>query len=392
MDFRFSAEQEAFRKEVREFFHEEMSPEATEGHRDSKEISGWTTEFERSLRRKTGQRGYLGVAWPEEYGGQGKGMVYQALLGYEAAYANAPAVDMGVSLVAPPLMLFGTEEQKQTYLPKILAGEINFCLGYSEPGAGSDLAGLETKAVEDGDEFVVTGQKIFTTHAHDADYCWLAARTDPNVPKHKGISLMIMDMKSSGIVVRPLWTMAGWRHNEMFMDGVRIPKTSLVGELHRGWYQVATALDFERSTFSAYGSARKHFEQLTHYCKIHWRDGQPLSRDPLIRSKLAGIAIDLAAGVRLSMRVASLQAQGQFPNYEASVTKIFSTELQQRIATVGYEVLGLYGGLDKGSPYAPDNGLFAHLMLNSHVASIGAGSNEIQRNIIAQRGLGMPSA
>ena len=392
MDFSFNQEQEAFRKELREFFAEEMAPEKTEGQRDRREMTGWTSQFERSMRRKTGERGYLGVAWPKAYGGQGRDMIYQAILGYEAAYAGAPAVDIGVSIVAPPLMLFGTEEQKKLYLPKIVKGEANFCLGYSEPGAGSDLAGLETKAVVDGDDFVVTGQKIFTTHAHDADYCWLAVRTDPNAPKHKGISLMIMDMKSENISLRALWTMAKWRHNEMFLDGVRLPQTSLVGELHQGWYQVATALDFERSNFAGYGGARRQYEELVHYCKIQWRNGRPLAKDPIIRSKLAQIGIDIAVGLRFSMRIASMQAQGLVPNYEASVNKVWSSEMQQRIGGIAYEILGLYGAIEEGSPYAEAQGMWAHQNLNWPAATVGAGANEIQRNVIAQRGLGMPRA
>jgi alkylation response protein AidB-like acyl-CoA dehydrogenase len=392
MDFRFTPDQETFAQELREFFAQEMAPEKTKGHADHKEIHGYTPAFERQLRRKTGDRGYLGVAWPKEYGGQAKGMFYQALLGYEAAYAGAPAVDIGVSIVAAPLMLFGTPEQKSFFLPKILKGEINFCLGYSEPGAGSDLANLETRAKMDGDEFVVTGQKIFTTGAHKADYCWLAARTDLNAPKHKGISLMIMDMKTPGIVVRPLWTIADWRHNEVFLDHVRVPKTALVGELHRGWYQVATALDFERSGFAAYGTAQRGLEHLTRYCRIHWRNGRPMSKDPEIRQKLAQLQIDISVGLRLTKRVAWMQAAGKVPNYEASANKIWGSELLQRMGHLGMQIMGLYGGMEHGSPNAPAGGFFPHEYKHSLAGTIGAGTNEIQRNIIAQRGLGMPRA
>ena len=173
-----------------------------------------------------------------------------------------------------------------------------------------------------------------------------------------------MDMKSEGVSLRPLWTMAKWRHNEMFLDNVRVPKTALVGELHQGWYQVATALDFERSNFAAYGTLRRQFEEIVHYSKIHWRDGQPLSKDPLVRAKLAQVGIDIAAGLRFSLRVASMQARGLVPNYEASVNKIWSSELQQRLGQIGYETLGLYGGVGEGSPYAEANGLWAHQTLN----------------------------
>ncbi|MEE9285039.1 MAG: acyl-CoA dehydrogenase family protein [Dehalococcoidia bacterium] len=390
MDFRFTQEQETFQHELRDFFAQEMAPEKTEGHRDRTEMYGYDLAFERALRRKTGEQGYLGVAWPEEYGGQGKGMFYQAILGYEAAYAAAPAVDIGVSIVAAPMMIFGTPEQKAFFLPKILKGEVNFCLGYSEPGAGSDLASLETRAEVDGDHFVLTGQKIFTTGAHKADYCWLAARTDPQAPKHKGISLIIVDMKSPGITPRPLWTIAGWRHHEMFLDHVRVPKTNLIGELHRGWYQVATALDFERSGFTAYGTAQRGLERLVEYCKRHWRDGRPLSKDPLVRAKLAQVAIDISVGLRFTKRVAWMQAAGQVPNHEASVNKVWGTELLRRLSDDGTKILGLYGGLEPDSPYAPLDGWFPYEYQHSVAGTIGAGSNEIQRNVIAQRGLGMP--
>jgi len=392
MDFRFTQEQEAFAQELRAFFAEEMAPERTRDHHDHREMSGYSAAFERSLRRRTGERGYLGVAWPSEYGGQAKGMFYQAILGYEAACAGAPAVDIGVSIVAAPLMLFGTPEQKALFLPKILKGEINFCLGYSEPGAGSDLASLETRAEVDGDEFVINGQKIFTTGAHKADYCWLAARSDPQAPKHKGISLMIVDMRTPGIAVRPLWTIAGWRHNEVFFQNVRIPKTALVGELHRGWYQVATALDFERSGFAAYGTAQRGLEQLVRYCKIHWREGRPMSKDPQIRAKLAQLQIDIQAGLRFTKLVASMQAAGRVPTHEASVNKIWGSELLLRMAHVGMQIMGLYGGLEPESPYAPAGGFFPHEYKHALAGTIGAGTNEIQRNVIAQRGLGMPRA
>ena len=390
MDFRFTPEQEAYADDLRAFFEEKMAAEGVKDQRDPTQMYRWSIPFERKMRRETGEAGHLGVAWPEKYGGRGKDMVHQAILGYEAAYADAPAFDMGVSFVAAPLMLFGSEEQKAFHLPKILSGEARYCLGYSEPGAGSDLASLQTSAVQDGDEFVINGQKIFTTQGHDADYCWLAARTDPEAPKHKGVSVILMDMKSPGVTVRPLWTMAKWRHNEVFFDNVRVPKTDLVGELHRGWYQVAAALDVERSSFPAYGEARHWVEALVKYCKTHWRDGKPLSQDPIIRQKLARLATQVAAGYRLSMRVAWLQSRGDAPNYEASVTKVYGSELRKRIANTGYQILGHYGNLEEGSPHAQADGVFFFQALTYFTGTIGAGANEIQRNIIAQRGLGMP--
>ena len=390
MDFRFTPEQEAFQKEVRAFFKELVAPEKTKGQEDFTELYGLKQPFERALRKAAGDAGYLGVAWPKEYGGQGKDMLYQAIVAYEAAYVGAPVMDISVAMVAAPLMLFGTPEQKAFFLPKILRGELNICLGYSEPNAGSDLANLETKAVADGDDYVINGRKIFTTGAHKADYSWFAARTDPDAPKHKGISIFLIDMKTPGIKVEPVETMAGWIHYRLFLNDVRIPKTSLVGELHRGWYQVATALDFERSNFSAYGQAQRLFDELIHYCRIHWRNGRPLNKIPEVRQKLAQISIDLSTGMRFTKRVAAMQAAGKVPNYEASMNKIWGSELLQRIALTGTQIMGLYGGLERGSPHAPEKGHFSYEYLHGIVGTIGAGSNEIQRNVIAQRGLGMP--
>ena len=377
MEFRFTQEQQDYAEELRAFFKEKMSAPEVKDERDPTQMYRWSIPFERKMRRETGEAGHLGVAWPEEYGGRGKDMVHQAILGYEAAFAA-------------PLMLFGSEEQKAFHLPKILSGEARYCLGYSEPSAGSDLASLQTSAVQDGDEFVINGQKIFTTQGHDSDYCWLAARTDPEAPKHKGVSVLLIDMKSPGITVRPLWTMAKWRHNEVFFEDVRVPKADLVGELHRGWYQVTAVLDGERSSFPAYGEARRWVEALVKYCKTHWRDGRPLSQDPVIRQKLARLASEVAAGYRLSMRVAWLQSRGSVPNYEASVTKVYGSELRKRIANTGYQILGHYGNLDEGSPHAQVDGVFFFQVLGYFSSTIGAGANEIQRNVIAQRGLGMP--
>ena len=390
MDFSFTPEEEAFREQVLSFLKEELSPEVRERHRDLTDYSWVDEELEHEFRRRVSASGLLGMGWPKEYGGQGKRGFYGPITAFEMARANAPGHFHGTRIIGPSIMLFGSEEQKRSFLPKIASGEVDFSLGYSEPGAGSDLANLQTRAVTDGDDFVITGQKIFTSGAHRADYCWMVARTNPNVPKHKGISIFLVPFKTPGITIRPLWTMAGWRHNEVFFDGARVPKSSLVGERDRGWYHLMTALDFERSGFLYLGGAQRLFEVLVKYCKSATRNGKSLAQDPMVRRELAQLKIELDAAMRLSKRVPWMQETGQSPTTESSMSKIWVTELTRRICQTGTRIMGLYGGLMAGSPLAPAEGQLAFSYLDTIRTTIAAGSNEVQRNIIAQRGLGMP--
>ncbi len=390
MDFRFTEEQEKLRQEMREFFQRELAPEKTAGQDDPLQPGGYKLEFWKAFQKKMGEAGFLARYVSPKYGGLGRPHIDHALVQYEHAYANAPGGDLAWVLLGQPIGLFGSEDQKSFYLPKIVNGEVVFCVGYSEPSAGSDLASLRCQAVADGDDFVINGQKIFTTNGHFADFCWLLARTDPSAPKHKGLSLFILDMKTPGITVRPLWTMAGWRHNEVFFDNVRIPKSTLVGELNRGWYQVAAALDFERSFFGAYGSANRLLDEMVDFCKNTQRNGRPMSKDPLIRQQLAQFRIDIDTGFRFSLKVAWMQSAELVPNYEASMNKIWASELIQRMVRWSIQALGLYGPLMKGSKYAVADGMFAFELLDCIPGSIAGGTNEIQRNIVAQRGLGLP--
>jgi alkylation response protein AidB-like acyl-CoA dehydrogenase len=296
-----------------------------------------------------------------------------------------------IGWVCPTIMLFGTEEQKKKYLPRAARGEITFCLGYSEPNAGSDLASLRTTAIEDGDDFVVNGQKVWTTIAHRANYCWLAARTNPDAPKHKGVSMFIVDMKSPGIDVRPLINILGFHSfNEVFFDSVRIPKENLVGEKDKGWYQLAVALDFERSGVGLPARARVLVDTLIQFCKETKRDGKPLSEDPIIRKKLAQLAVDAEVLRLLCYRITWLQTNNRIPNYEASVTKVCSSELLERMADVGMRILGPYSQLDRGSKWSVFDGDILRLFLTAPSLGVGGGTSEIMRSIIAMRGLGLP--
>ncbi len=390
MDFEWAPGVEQFRQEVRAWLKEELAPEKVARYLDPTEHSGWSIEFEGIFRKKLAAKGYAGVSWPGEYGGGGKGMAYQAVMTTELVYAGAPAMGTTNNIVGPALMHVGTDEQKKEFLPRIARGEIEFCLGYSEPGAGSDLANLQTRAIEQGDEYVTNGQKIFTGGAHHVDYCWLAARTDPDALKHKGISLFIVDMKTPGIQVRTLWTLPGWKHCEVFFDDVRIPRKCLVGDKERGWQAVSTALNVERAGLMFYGGAERQLVELMDYCRTHERQGQPISKHPRVRQELVQLYIDLQCGYRLTKRIMAMHDKGRVPDVETSINRLWVGQLRHNIPRWGTRIMGLYGTLMPGSPYAPVDGMLAYEYLECIPNTISGGAAEIQRNIIAQRGLKMP--
>jgi alkylation response protein AidB-like acyl-CoA dehydrogenase len=269
-------------------------------------------------------------------------------------------------------------------LPRIARGETEFALGYTEPQAGSDLASLEIKAVENGDYYITNGQKVFNTACHYAEYHWLGVRTDSTAAKHRGISLFIVDLKSPGITIHPIYGMGGWRTNEVFYDNVRVPKKNLVGQLNRGFYHIAVALDLERG--GPAGASLRHFEELASYVK----QISALAKDPQVRQQLSQLAIDVEVTRLLAVRVACMRDSGIVPNYEAAVLKLFRSELDQRLANAGMQVLGLYGQLQTGSKQVPLGGEVEWRYRDSVVETIIAGTSEIQRNIIAMRGLGLP--
>jgi alkylation response protein AidB-like acyl-CoA dehydrogenase len=387
MEYRFSPEEEAFRHEVRAFLRRELPPgyigPATLGDEED-------AALHRRMQRLLAQRGWLTIGWPREYGGQGASPILQTIFTEEVAYHRSPGVDTaGVKMLGPTLMLWGSEEQKRAFLPPIARGEVNWCQGYSEPGSGSDLASLQTRAVADGDDFVITGSKIWTSRAHRADWMFLLARTNPEAPKHRGITFFLVDMRTPGITIRPIINMAGVHHfNQVFFDNVRVPKKQVVGEVDRGWYVAVTLLDFERSGVEYPAQARRYVEELAHYARE--AHGGRMARDPRWRARLAELYLEAQVGRVLAYRVAYLQGQKQVPNKEASLSKVFGTELLQRVAQTGMEMLGLYGLLDKGTPRAPLGGMISRLWVCARSTTIGAGTSEVQRTIIATRGLGLP--
>jgi alkylation response protein AidB-like acyl-CoA dehydrogenase len=345
--------------------------------------------FGQQFTKKLAQRRWLTMPWPQEYGGLGASIMQQMVYNEEMAYANAPAsFSMGVAWVGPALMVYGTEEQKKRFLPPIASHDEIWCTLYSEPGSGSDLASLQTRAVRDGDEWVLNGQKIWTTGAHRSQWGWLAARTDPEAPKHKGISMFIVPMDAPGITVQPLVNMAGMHgFNEVFFEDTRIPADYLVGQENYGWYQLAVSLDFERSSIAGAARARRWLEDLIAFAADH---PHLVAARPEVRHRLAETSVEIEVARFLSYRVASLQQAGKMPNYEASIAKLYSSELGQRLARTGMELLGLYGQLHPRSKYAALRGRIERYYQVSVAETIAGGTSEIMRNVIAMRGLGLP--
>jgi alkylation response protein AidB-like acyl-CoA dehydrogenase len=389
MQFRFTPEQDAFRGEVRSLIEEQLAsrPEELDEYGEGTSDAAW--EFSRRFTRRLAERKWLAMAWPVEYGGLAADHMSQLIYNEEMSYHRAPGGGgMGVAWVGPAVMLYGTQEQKDRYLPRITSGEDVWCTLYSEPGAGSDLAALQTRAVADGDDYVINGQKIWTSGAHRSNWGWLAARTDPDAPKHKGISTFVVPMSTPGITIRPLINIAGQHgFNEVFFDNVRIPKENLVGELNRGWYQVAVALDFERSGIQAYAGGRRTLEEITDFAREH---RQLWERNPQVRLALADRAVEVATGTIIAYRIPYMQAAGKIPNHEASMSKLYGSELGQRIAATGMKILGMYGNVAPQSKHAYLKGRLEQMYLTSVSGTIAAGTSEIQRGIIATRGLGLP--
>jgi alkylation response protein AidB-like acyl-CoA dehydrogenase len=396
MDFRDTPEQAAFRNEVRDFIQKEAPAELKNaGRRGGGAATMFGPEFMQSMRewrKKLASRGWIVPAWPKEYGGAGMNHMEQFIFNMEFAESRVPTGAGGIAtgMAGPTIIVHGTEEQKKAYIPGILSGEVQWCQLWSEPGAGSDLASLQTRAVRDGDEFVINGQKIWTSGAQTAHMGILLARTNPEAPKHRGITFFILDMKSPGITVQPLTQMTGQQgFNQVFFDNVRVPAKNVVGEIDRGWYVNTTTLDFERSSIGSNVGIKHRVYDLAAWAKEHVKDGTSmLGRNPLVRTELADRAIEAETAIMLSFRVAHMQNAGLIPNHEASMCKMFATELSQRIARTEMKIVGTYGALTDAK--APNRGRFAVSYLGAVSATIAGGTSEIQRNIIAQRGLGMP--
>ena len=406
MDWADTAEQASFRREVRSFISDRLPEryrESTGAANEAEELTaGWQADrkSDDKTRRDTAiewagalaEKCWVAPHWPKQYGGAGLSVTEQFIYNQEMSEADAPAVGgMGVSLLGPTLMVHGDEEQKKEHLTKILSGEVAWAQGYSEPGAGSDLAGLQTRATRDGDDFVINGQKIWTSGAQFADWLFALVRTDPDAPKHRGISFVMMDIKAPGLTIRPLTDM-GWNQpfNETFFEDVRVPAKNLVGEENRGWYIGMTLLDFERSGIGGAISYRRTLEELIEL--LNSEEGGRVARSDwktATRLEIADRAMEIEVLFNFAFRIVSMQNAGQIPNYEASMNKLFGSEIHQRVARTGMKSFGLYGNLwDRGE--GPMRAYFTRDYISSVPHTIFSGTSEIQRNVIATRGLGLP--
>jgi len=391
MDLRDTPEEAAWRQEVRAFIAKELPRSFKDEPLEPEEVAGlWDHPDMQTWRRKLVERGWIAPSWPKEYGGAALTLMQQFIMSEEMAEARAPAVGgMGISMVGPSLIVHGTEEQKKKFLPTILSGETFFCQGFSEPEAGSDLASLRTRAVRDGDDYVINGQKIWTSQAHRANWMFVLARTDPDVPKHKGISYFLLEMKAPGILVRPLRDITGGvLFNEVFLDNVHVPAKNIVGEENRGWYIATTTLDFERANSASSVVIQRH--RAKDLIRLAKEGGvqSVLGRNPGLRLELADRIIEVELARLMAYHIVSMLGRGLIPNYQASMLKMFASELGQRISRTGMNVLGLYGGLYGRE--APMKGRISRSYLSTLGSTIAAGTSEIQRNIIATRGLGLP--
>jgi alkylation response protein AidB-like acyl-CoA dehydrogenase len=392
MDFSYSPQEEQFRQEVRSWLNANVPDDIRAGKdEDFPPPERW--ERQKAWHKKLHAGGWIGIWWPNEYGGRGASVIEQVIFNEELARLGAPSgVNMsGITLLGPTLMHWGTEEQKQRYLPTILPADELWCQGYSEPGSGSDLASLQTRAVEDGDHFIVNGQKVWTSWAQHADWIFLLVRTDPSAPKHQGISYLLVDMKSPGVTVRPLVQINGdAEFNEVFFEDVRVPKKNLVGEINRGWMVAVTTLMFERAATGNFYRFERLLPQLYDLVKRAELNGQPAREDTAVRQQLAQFAIEAQAIKYNELRRLTRQLKGLPPGPEGSFAKVTATELNLRIANFAMELLGPYAILEKGSPFAIDQARWSHRMLSSRAGTIAAGTNEIQRGIAGERVLGLP--
>jgi alkylation response protein AidB-like acyl-CoA dehydrogenase len=395
MDFRLSPAEEAFRTEVRTWLRANLpAGRGTAASRDP------PTAAEKIAAAKAWQAtlyrgGWAGITWPRHYGGRGANLVEQLIFNEECASADAPdSINLAVALglVGPTLMACGTSAQQARFLPRILCGDDVWCQGFSEPNAGSDLAGLKTRAEVQGDTIVVTGQKIWTSFAQYADWCILVVRTNPGAAKkHDGLSFLLVDMHSPGITIRPLVEMTGeaW-FNEVFFDAVPVPRANVVGAIDRGWDVVLTTLAHERGGAAPHARLRRELRGLVRLARHPTGGGAAAARDRGMRQRLAQLAIEVELARLTAYRNVTVVQRTGRPGPEGSILKLFWSELEQRLMDTAGEVLGPYAALARGEGRAPDAGTWSRELLWTRSATIYAGTSEVQRNIIAQRVLGLP--
>src|SRR5262245_53945038 len=394
MNFEFGPEHEAFRKEFRQWLATNLPPElCLDDPADDRVASDRETfERRRAWQKTMHEAGWVGIAWPKEYGGRGATLIDRVIWDEEYAAARAPVLPaaMGLNRVGPTIIAWGTYEQKRRYLPRILSGDEVWAQGFSEPGAGSDLASLRTKAEDKGDHFLINGQKVWTSGAHFAHWIILLARTNPEAPKHRGISAFLVPMSTPGITVRPLVLLTGHRHfNEVFFEDVVVPRENLLGPVDQGWKVSTTTLMYERHSAGARNTVAQ-VARLMALARQVEHEGQPAWENPWIRQRLAQLAIDCEAFKFTRLRSLTRQLRGDPPGPEGSILKLSGSELGLRIAEAAGELLGMHALVNEPSAAVPDAPRWFNRILAARQYTISAGTSEIQRNIIAERVLGLP--
>ncbi|MBL0122968.1 MAG: acyl-CoA dehydrogenase family protein [Betaproteobacteria bacterium] len=390
MDFEFSQEQREFLREVDQFLKENEDIKTMDVTRENMAQVCDTPE-RRAFMKKLAERGWLGITWPKEYGGQDGNGVYEFLLNEKLSSVGAPQIGKGVGIIGKTLIRVGSEKLKKEFLPKILAADVEFAVGYSEPSAGSDAAAMRLKAERQGEGWVLNGQKVFTTSAHFADWYWVGARTDPNLPKHHGISLFLVRMDDPGLTIHPMYTMGNERTNAVFFDNVFIHDDYRVGQLNKGFQYIAEALDIERFTMFTFSPIRGRVELLCNFVKTTKRDGKPLKDDPVIRQKVAQLATECEVARLLGVRfVDAALNSAKTPTIESSEYKLYATELSRRVADATMDIAGPGAQLALGTADAPLKGRAEGCYTYTVIDTIGGGSSEVQKNIIATRKLGLP--
>jgi 3-oxocholest-4-en-26-oyl-CoA dehydrogenase alpha subunit len=390
MDFEFSEEQQRFRAEVEAFLDEHETVEVMDPTRENMAQICDTPE-RRAFMAEVGERGWLGLTWPEEYGGSEGDGVYEYLLNEALARRGAPQIGKGVGIIGKTLIKHGSDKLKAEFLPKILRNEVEFAVGYSEPDAGSDAAAMQLKATRDGDGWRLNGQKTWTTSAHFAEWYWVGARTDPEAPKHHGITLFLVPLDDPGLTIRPIWTMGDERTNEVFFDDVFVHDDYVVGDVNKGFQYIAQALDLERFTMFTFSQIEERIRILTDYVKGTARDGELLKDDPVVRQRIAHLVTEGEVARVLGLRFVHQSLQGgDPPRSEASEYKLFATELSKRVADATMDIGGPGTQLRVGTDDAPMAGRAESTYRYTVIDTIGGGTSEVQKNIIATRKLGLP--
>jgi hypothetical protein len=390
MDFELSPEQVAFRDEVERFLDENDDPEVFDVSRENM-AQIVDTPKKRAFMRKVGDRGWLGITWPKEWGGQESDGVYEYLLNESLARRGGPQIGKGVGIIGKTILAHGSDRLKKEFLPKILCNEVEFAVGYSEPDAGSDAASMRLRATRDGDGWRLNGQKTWTTSAHFAEWYWVGARTDPDAPKHRGITLFLVPLDQPGITINGIWTMGDERTNDVFFDDVWVSDDYVVGDVNRGFQYISEALDLERFTMFTFSPIEQRMDVLCDYAATETRDDRRLGDDPLVRHEIARLATDCEVARVLGLRVVAKSMKGGAPpTTEASEYKLFATELSKRLADASMDIGGPGSQLRVHTEDAPMGGRAESTYRYTVIDTIGGGASEIQKNIIARRKLGLP--